>query len=277
MRFAYCGYDFFHECLSLLVESGHELTELFTWPTDNEYDFNTNVMKLAQRSKARITLSPISQYDLERLRQKGTELIISAAYPYKIPDGRGLLAYGVNIHPSYLPTGRGPWPLPWVILKNLNSTGVTIHELSSGWDAGHIVLQDKIAVSHRETLESLSLRSQMLARKLVSEFMDDIDKVWNARKPQGASVYWPMPGKKDRTISWEMGVEEIDRICRAFSKFEAFVFIDGVRHFVRKVDFWKEKHMFGPGTVALRGNREVVYATTDGFVALSSYVRADEA
>jgi methionyl-tRNA formyltransferase len=153
MRFAYCGYDFFHECLSLLVESGHELTELFTWPTDNEYDFNTNVMKLAQRSKARITLSPISQYDLERLRQKGTELIISAAYPYKIPDWRGLLAYGVNIHPSYLPTGRGPWPLPWVILKNLNSTGVTIHELSSGWDAGHIVLQDKIAVSHRETLE----------------------------------------------------------------------------------------------------------------------------
>jgi methionyl-tRNA formyltransferase len=277
MRFAYCGYDFFHESLSSLIESGHNLIELFTWPTDNKYDFNTNVFRIAQSAKARITLSPITQSDLERLRQKGTDLIISAAYPYKIPEWRGLLKYGVNIHPSYLPTGRGPWPLPWVILKNLDSTGITVHELSSGWDAGDIVLQDRIAVSQRETLESLSLRSQMLARRLVTEFMGDIDKVWNARKPQDPGVYWPMPSKKDRTISWEMGVEEIDRISRAFSKFEAFVFIDGARHFVRKVDFWKEKHKFQPGAVALKGNREVVYAATDGFVALSSYIRADEA
>lgn len=37
----------------------------------------------------------------------------------------------VNLHPAFLPTGRGAWPMPVSILKNIPS-GMTLHKLEDG-------------------------------------------------------------------------------------------------------------------------------------------------
>ena len=276
MKIAYCGYDFFASCLEALIEDGHELVELFTFPTDNEYDFNDRVMRVAQTVKARITLSPMRMDDVERLGMVGVDMIISAAYPYKIPDWNGHVKYAVNVHPSPLPVGRGPWPLPWIILKGLPMSAVTLHEVNSKWDRGDILLQEPFEVFADETLESLSIRSQLRAVSLIKRAMPNMVRLWQEKTSQASGTYWPMPQKADRTIKWDSEVGLIARQVRAFSKFETFLYIDGVRYFVRGVSVWKEQHSLPPGTVAHRTNREVVYAALDGFVCLSYYMRADE-
>jgi methionyl-tRNA formyltransferase len=121
----------------------------------------------------------------------------------------------------------------------------------------------------------LSLRSQLLARKLLSDVMRDIERVWGGKVPQSRGTVWPMPKAQDRTISFDLPVMAIDRIVRAFSKFEPFLFLDGIRYFVRRVDVWQEDHSIPPGTLVLKSNRERVYAAIDGFAALSQYRRAD--
>jgi methionyl-tRNA formyltransferase len=276
MKFAYCGHDFFHNCLEALLRDGHEIVELFSFPTDNKYSFNEKVFSVARTRDIRISMSKILMEDIERVRAKGADLIISAAYLYKIPDWRGLLSYGINVHPAALPEGRGPWPLPWVILKELRATGVTVHELTDRWDAGDILNQTVLDVPDRETLDSLSLRVQMAAADCLTTVVNNIEHSWKNKRQQVDGTYWQMLGNQDRTISWDMPIEKIDRIVRAFSKFDAFVFIDNVRYFVQRVDVWKEEHRLPIGSVAFRGSREVVYAARDGFVALTSYARADE-
>ena len=277
MRIAYCGYDFFYTCLDGLLEEGHELVELFTWPTDNEYDFNEQVLRIAQSKKARITLSPINKVDLVRLHDSRVDLLISAAYPYKIPDWTPFLRYALNVHPSLLPEGRGPWPLPWVIIKDLPESGVTIHEINQSWDGGDIIAQEKFSVSATETLESLSLRCQMVAERLTRRTVGGIEGFWAKKEKQnGPGSYWKMPKATDRTIDWNESVETIERLVRAFSKFEAFLYINGTRYFVRNVAAWKTETFLEAGTLAHRSNRELVFAAKDGFVALSNYVKAEQ-
>lgn len=277
MRIAYCGYDFFHSSLGKIIRDGHELVELFTWPTDNEYDFNEKVFSHAIAAGAKINLSPMTSEDLSRLSRKKVDAIVCAAYPYKVPEWRANVRYALNVHPSLLPEGRGPWPLPWVILNGARRTGVTVHEISPSWDAGAVLGQEIFSVGDRETLESLSVRSQMAAEELLSKVLFDIENVWAARQEQqGDASYWRMPQKKDRTITWDMPVEKIDRIVRAFSKFEPFVYIKNVRYFVRKVDSWTERHNHEVGSVVHESNREIVFAASDGLVCLTHFQKAEE-
>jgi methionyl-tRNA formyltransferase len=214
---------------------------------------------------------------MSRLKGLGVDIIICAAYPFKVPPWQNYVKYGINIHPSPLPEGRGVWPLPWLILKQFKSSAVSIHELAPSWDAGDIVSQRKFELSDRETLESLSAKSQMAARDLIQSTMADLESFWEAKRPQsGGGSYWTWPSRVDRTIDFSMDVETIDRIVRAFSKFEPFMYLDGVRYFVRKVDVWKAEHGLPPGTIALKMSREIVYAVVDGFLCLSNYEKAEE-
>lgn len=276
MRIAYCGYDFFHSCLARIINDGHELVELFTWQTDDEYDFNEKVTAMARDHAAPISLNPITLDDLRRLNTKAVDVLITAAYPYRIPDWVRHVPYALNIHPSLLPQGRGPWPLPWVIKRGLPETGVTLHAISPEFDEGDILMQRSIRVSHdHETLESLSVKSQIMAERMLSDLLSSLDMYWTNKKPQGAGSYWPMPSSDDRTIEWHMGVDEIDRIVRAFSKFEPFLYIDGCRYFVRAVNVWREEHNHAPGTLVHVTNKERVYAVNDGLMCLTDYRQND--
>ena len=49
----------------------------------------------------------------------------------------------INIHPSYLPYGRGRDPVVWAIRDQVPA-GVTLHEISLGVDAGDIWYQEEV-------------------------------------------------------------------------------------------------------------------------------------
>jgi methionyl-tRNA formyltransferase len=275
MRFAYFGYDFFSNVLDALLDDGHELIELFTPIMGGEYNTHRDVCFTAARRGARITLSKPKADDFDRLKQADVGLIVAAAYPGKVPEWRDTVRYAVNVHPSLLPADRGPWPMPWVILRGEKRSGVTIHEISDGFDKGDIIAQTEVAIGPRDNLTTLSVRLQLEAAKLIGPTIRDIESLWTNKRPQVGGNYSGMPTDDDRTIRFDMSVREIDRIYRAFHRFEPYIHLEGLTHFVRGLDAWREKHHLAAGTCVRRTPRESTYAVADGFVCLSDLVRAE--
>lgn len=271
MKIAYFGYDFFFSCLEILIQRGHTIQKVFSFPCDNTYNFNTKLKKLSKDITAPFTLEKVTKKDVDDLIQSGCELIVIAGYQYKIPV-KNISLPVINIHPTLLPMGRGQWPLPWVILKNLKKSGVTIHKVTEDLDAGDILLQKSFRVDEFETLETLSAKSQILAQKLISQVLSKFDFYFKNAKPQrrGASV-WSMPTVEERTLNWNKTGKEIMKVVRAFGKFDSFAIFDKKEWIIQDARVWKEKHSYQSGTVVHPMNKEVVIAIKDGFICLTSY------
>jgi methionyl-tRNA formyltransferase len=139
------------------------------------------------------------------------------------------------------------------------------------FDAGPILCQEDIPLTALDNLETISCRSQMLSAKLLDKLLSNFEEAWRNAKPQGTGTWWKMPTWGDRTISWNSTVNEIDRVARAFGKFDSLATFAGKDWVVRDLSVWQEKHNFEPGSVVHRTNREVVVAASDGFACLRFY------
>lgn len=267
MKIVYCGFDLFKDCLSTLIEGGHEILAIYSFPTDNKHDFHDYVAKTAEKHKIKFIIGPVREDDLEKFAEDGCDLILSAGYAYKIPACEKI-PYRLNIHPAPLPYGRGAWPTACAIREGVSEWAVTIHELSPEWDKGAILAQRKFAVAKDEKLESMSVKCQMIAKSMLEEVMNDIEGFWKNRKAQGQGVYWRMPTHNERTINWDWSVEEIDRHVRAFSKHGAPARIGDKSINVNDVVVWQEKHGKTPGDMVWRANNEFVVAASDGLVCV---------
>ena len=62
-----------------------------------------------------------------------------------------------NIHPGYLPWGRGYYPIFWALFEQ-TPCGITIHEITEGVDEGPIVMQREVEYFSYDTGDSLYRR-----------------------------------------------------------------------------------------------------------------------
>ena len=160
--------------------------------------------------------------------KKGIDLIFCAGYAYRIPieclDG----VRAINLHPSLLPKGRGPWPLPWAILNHQTKTGVTAHILAPKIDEGDILLQKEIDISKSDDYFSLEKKITQTAAKLVKELFENLEQCFKNKKAQQKGEYLPEPPDEMRTIYDDMTDEEKNHIIRAFGK--AYIINGGKRN-----------------------------------------------
>lgn len=269
MKIAYCGYDFFSASLRELLEAGHNVYRLITVP--NRPGFNTNqyMKQIAQEFDLPISEERITPKTVNELNSEACDLLVSAAYNYKIPPLETTNIKGINIHPTLLPQGRGEWPLPWTILTEQKETGITIHKLTDEYDAGDILFQESFSVDDDETLESLSAKVQIKTRPCLLEVINNFEGYWNKAKPQSGDVsHWGQPSVEQRTIDWQWPIEKIDRMCRAFGKFGCYANFDNQKWIVYQLKAWKQEHKHKTGEVAHKTSTEMVVAASDGLVSL---------
>ncbi len=88
--------------------------------------------------------------------------------------------HSVNLHPSYLPYGRGRDPVVWAIQDNVFA-GATLHELTEGIDEGPIWAQTKVEYHFPETGQDVYERVEKACIEL---FCDN----WNALIEQKLSL-----------------------------------------------------------------------------------------
>ena len=269
MKIAYCGYDYFYACLNQLLADKHDVYRVFTVPCDNRYNFNQYVRDICKTHNISLSEERVDEAIIKELETEGCELLITAAYYHKIPSLSATHIKGINIHPTLLPVGRGVWPLPWAILTDQKQSGVTIHKLSQEFDAGDILLQKSFALTSDERLESLSAKVQLLAKDLLSRVVNDFDPYWNnACKQEGSDSHWGYPSRKQRTLDWNDGIKDLDRVCRAFGKFGCFANFDDKDWVVYQLTGWKQLHKHDLGSIVHKTNTEMIVAASDGLVSL---------
>lgn len=274
MKIAYFGGDMFFSCLKFLIEEGHEIIALYSYPPkQGEYDFVQNVVKQANLLHIPVKYHRPTEHDMQLLSQEKCTMILSAGYPYKIPDWHNYkIRYAINIHPSLLPVGAGPLPLPMIILKGLKKTGLTLHELTSKWDAGNIILQEAFSLSGSENIEDLLIKNQEIALSLLKQFMQDPDMYWQNSTAQiiKEENYWPMPADKSQfIIDYNMEFETLSRTMLA----HRYVNPAGEIECISNISFWQQDHSFETGTIISQQNNLFQIAIKKGFIYFKLIVK----
>lgn len=275
MKFAFAGIDFLGGVFEALTGAGWRPIKLFTRPCDGIYDHNETVVAQARRHRIPIQLSRLRTADLDALTaEHGRDwALVVAGYPWLITGWPGRVRYALNLHPSPLPNGRGPYPLFKAILDAYESWGVTAHVLAEeGFDTGDILAQEIFRLSPDETHETLLARCQMAAMRLASgPIARDLPACWRSAEPQGDGAYWPRITDAERTLDFRQGVGDVLRRVRAFGAIETVARLGEARVYVSEARGWTEPHRHAPGSIVHRHRRHVVVAARDGYVQITRW------
>ena len=170
-KLPYCLYDILARCRSgewkveiPLIISNHPELE----PVAKRFGMAFHCFPITPANKR-----AQEQKELALLRKNGIEFIVLARY-MQILSGDFVAAYPdaiINIHHAFLPSFPGPQPYHAAYQRGVKIIGATSHYVTEHLDAGPIIEQDVIRVSHLHTVEDLirmgrDLEKVVLARAI---------------------------------------------------------------------------------------------------------------
>lgn len=255
MKIAYIGIDLFYDALLTLDSLGCQVMEVFTCEVDNKTEFNEKVLNFAKEKNIPFYLKRITKEDIARLLKNGCKAAFCGGYYFKIPFDTNLPI--VNIHPSLLPVGRGPWPMAQAILWKKKKSGVTLHKIAEGFDEGDIILQKEFLIDKDETHKTFMEKANGVLPPMIEALIADFDNLYQNAVPQKGGEYWETPTEKDFTVTKDMSVSEADLILRAFYGYECIY------------DSGREKRaIIGGRAVKGRKPEDCKYPLDDGYIEI---------
>lgn len=227
MRIVFMGTpDFALPALDYLASSEHQVVAVYTQPDKAAGRGRSPVpspVKKAAIAHGLAVYQPLSikqSDEREMLVQLSPDLIVTAAFGQLLP--RTILdipPYGcLNIHPSLLPSHRGPSPVAAAILAGDEVTGVSLMRMDEGMDTGPVLAQHQVSLSPEDTTGSLTMK---LAR-IGAELLERTLPLWLnnelAPRPQEEekATYSRRISKEDGVIDWQRPAVELWRKVRAF-------------------------------------------------------------
>lgn len=271
MRFAITATDRWLGIFQALVERGWTPLKVFTTPVDGRLHHHAALLEYSRRLGVEAQISRLSSEGLQQLAERGCEALVVASYAWRIPEWRAHLRYAVNFHPSPLPHGRGPYPLPAAILGQASHWAVSCHKLEAAFDAGDVLRSLEFPLGADEDHDSLDLKLQLAARRLASDVGANFEHYWQAAVPQSDGSYFPPWTDADRRLDFSQSVAQILRRVRAFGPLETLAEVGQLRLFVRRAVGWTEAHRLAAGTVVHANQLSMVVAAGDGFIGLTEW------
>jgi formyltetrahydrofolate deformylase len=130
---------------------------------------------------AAATKAEAERRQLELLREAGVDLVVLARY-MQIVSPAFIEALGgnvINIHHSFLPAFAGGQPYHAASARGVKIIGATSHYVTADLDAGPIIAQDVVTVSHKDSVEDMvrkgrDLEKIVLARAIYAHLQHQI-------------------------------------------------------------------------------------------------------
>lgn len=166
----------------------------------------------------------------------------------------------VNVHPSLLPKYRGPNPYMQTILHGEKYSGVSLHLLTDKFDAGPILKQEKVEILESDTSKELREKSVHLARKLVDEFIQDLnDKmITPIAQSEKYATYYPNITGDEKMLDFKFQTSDsISRTIRALHPFlPCYIEYKGKFFIVNPYNFQilSEESPFRPGDIIAKNS-----------------------
>jgi len=123
-----------------------------------------HVLPITRENKAEQEAS-----QLALLKQERVDLVVLAKY-MQVLSGDFLQAFPevINIHHSFLPAFAGAQPYHQALARGVKLIGASAHFVTGDLDAGPIIEQDVIRVSHRDTVEDLVRKGKDMERLVLA-------------------------------------------------------------------------------------------------------------
>ena len=156
---------------------------------------------------------------LERVASLAPDILLVACFPMIL--GRRWLEIPsqicLNLHPSVLPSYRGPTPLFWQFRQGEHETGITLHVLEEDVDAGDIVGQRIMPLPIGARFSEVNGKLAEMGAELVVELLGNLRaEIGVPRTAQDDAVasYQPFPKEKDFRFDTHFTAERAFRFMR---------------------------------------------------------------
>ena len=245
MKIVYFGNNLFYSCLKYLINEGFEIVRVYI----NSPDFTSSaISKLCEKNQIPFFKNKPVNAELENLISTGVEMFIVAEYLHILPETD--VKYAINIHPSRLPKGRGPTPLPY-LLKYPEYSGVSIHKLTSVIDGGDVILQSDVPIQKNESITTVMVKMHIEAVNLIKTLLSDVERYYKNAKPQSEHSYFPSIEIGERMLDWNQPTLDINNKLRSFGFLGLILKLNNL--------FWNAKHIEAVECVHLYEAGEVIY------------------
>ena len=159
-----------------------------------------------------------AQVELASLRP---DVIVVAAYGKLLPPPVLEAApHGcLNLHPSLLPSYRGPSPVSSAMVDGLEETGVTLMLLDEGMDTGPIIAKRKHPVLPDDTAETLTAALFKVGSELLLESLEPWVEGRLTAGPQdhSAATVTRKLERSDGLADWNLPAAALQRRQRAYT------------------------------------------------------------
>ena len=108
--------------------------------------------------------------ELQLLKERGIDTVVLARY-MQILSAQFVQEYPdqiINIHHSFLPAFMGGNPYKQAFQRGVKIIGATSHYVTEDLDAGPIIEQDIVRISHRDTISDLKRKGRDLERLVLA-------------------------------------------------------------------------------------------------------------
>ena len=212
MRIVFMGTPLFAtKVLDTLIAGGHSVLGVYTQP-DRKSGRGRKLIEPPVKRYALENNIPIVQptkfgssaQDIKRLESFDADVAIICAYGQILPQqALNVFEYGcLNIHPSFLPSYRGPSPVATAILNGDTETGVTIMSLDAGMDTGPILDQKKVRIRENEPCSTLTERLFETGAGLLLDTLDKQmkGKIYPINQDDSKATYTHLFSKKYKNL-----------------------------------------------------------------------------
>lgn len=229
--------DFAVPCLKALVESGENVTAVFSQPDKPKgrgYKLTPPPVKVYAMEQNIPVYQPASlkkgeeadeMYDL--LCELAPDMIVVVAYGKILPLRILELpkTYCINIHASLLPKYRGAGPIQWSILNGEQVTGVTSMVMAEGVDTGDMLIKAELTIGENETADELHDRLSELGARVLLDTVKAVKEGREQRTHQDdtLSSHAPMLTKELCPIDFNKTAQEIHNQIRGLSSWPCAV------------------------------------------------------
>jgi methionyl-tRNA formyltransferase len=272
--------------LGVLIDSGAEITEVVTLPTERAAATSGFVdlepLAAAHGIPVRRCADINSAESVQRVRNLRPDLMVVCGWTRLLSaELLGLPTRGViGFHASLLPRFRGRAPVNWAILRGEAKTGNTMMMLDAGTDTGDIVDQQTVPIDPGDTCATVYVKVGQAGAEMLRRQLPALLTGTAPRRPQGPADGPPLP---KRTPG--MGITDWNRPARAVHDWIRALTWPYPGAFTltgdQKVMLWAATPDGAgtprrPGEVLSCGEDGVRVATADGTILLTSVSGASE-
>ncbi|MBQ4041045.1 MAG: formyltetrahydrofolate deformylase, partial [Prevotella sp.] len=112
----------------------------------------------------------VEQAEMDLMKKEGINFIVLARYMQIISEEmiKSFPNRIINIHHSFLPAFIGAKPYHQAYQRGVKIIGATSHYVTTELDAGPIIEQDVVRITHKDTPETLVLKGKDLEKIVLS-------------------------------------------------------------------------------------------------------------